>query len=60
MKITAQIIHIECSCGGSFLDSRTESFDITSDTVFAHCEYCDKTIDMNTAAIARRKASLFV
>lgn len=60
MKITAQIVAIECACGGSFFDSRTGSYDITSDTHFAHCGNCDKTIDLNSPMFARRKASLFV
>lgn len=30
MKIIAQIVNIECECGGTFLDSRTSSYDITS------------------------------
>lgn len=59
MKITATIVNIECACGGSFFDSRTGSYDITSDTHFAHCSNCDKTIDLNSSMFARRKASLF-
>lgn len=58
MKITAQIVHIECECGGSFMDERTSSYDITSDTQFAQCEYCEKRLDLNK--LGNRKASLFV
>lgn len=44
MKVTAQLVSIECKCGGMFIDDETYSADIRSDTKSATCVDCGKRI----------------
>lgn len=57
MKFTAQTVTGECKCGGYLMDTRTSSYQITSDTTSVVCDLCAKVSHMQAAP---KTARLFV
>lgn len=50
MKVTAQVVEVECRCGGMMVDVRTGGGMITGDTNEIECLDCQKVIDWRTKA----------
>lgn len=60
MKLTALVLSGTCKCGGDLMDTRTFSYDITSDTTEVACHgSCGKTFSMNRAPKTARVFTQF-